>query len=559
MGEHDGAADLALHSGTVYTVDAARRWVEAVAVSDGRVVAVGSDRDIRSRVGPRTEVIDLAGRLVLPGFQDAHVHAVKGGLNQLQCDLAGPVSASWYVDRVGAYARSRPEVPWILGGGWRMAAFPGGTPTARLLDEAVPDRPVFLRNADGHGAWVNRVALELAGVDRHTPDPPDGRIERDDTGEPSGTLHEGAMRLVARLVPSPTEAELIEALVLAQSDLHAMGITGWQDAIVGRSSEGFPDPLPAYRTLAERGELTARVVGALWWDRDRGIDQVDELVELRAHGTVGRFRPTSVKIMQDGVCENFTAGLLEPYLHPGGDKGSGLSFVAPDVLADAVTHLDAQNFQVHIHTIGDRAVREALDAVEAARTTNGWTDHRHHLAHVQVVHPDDLPRFRALGVTVNAQPLWAMHEPQMDELTIPFLGPERTRWQYPWASLRASGATLAFGSDWPVSSADPFEQLHVAVNRAPWPDSPDAAPDHNGRAFLPEQRLDLPTAVAAFTIGSAYVNHLDGDTGSIEVGKAADLVVVDRNLFAEPTDAIAGTRALLTMVDGAVVHAHPDL
>jgi predicted amidohydrolase YtcJ len=555
VGEEGRAADLVLHSGAVYTVDAARRWAEAVAVAGGRIVAVGSDRDVRTLVGPGSEVVDLAGRLVLPGFQDAHIHAVSGGLNQLRCHLAGPASADRYVERVAAYARDHPDRPWITGGGWSMTAFPGGTPTADLLDAVVVDRPVFLRNADGHGAWVNRVALEDAGIDRDTPDPPDGRIERDGDGAPTGTLHEGAMQLVGRLVPRPSDDEMLEALRLAQRDLHRLGITAWQDAIVGRTSEGFPDPLPAYRALDQRGELTARVVGALWWDRARGTEQIPELIEMRAHTGGQRFQATSVKIMQDGVCENFTAAMLAPYEREG--NGTGISFVPADLLAEAVAALDGEGFQVHVHTIGDRAVREALDAIEHARERNGWNDHRHHLAHVQVVHPDDRPRFRALGVTVNAQPLWATHEPQMDTLTIPFLGPERAGWQYPWASLRATGATLAFGSDWPVSSPDPFEQLHVAVNRTPWTGGPDASDDVE--PFLPDERLDLPTAVAAFTIGSAYVNHLDADTGSIEPGKAADLVVVDRDLFAGPADAIAGARALLTTVEGEVVHADPGL
>jgi hypothetical protein len=255
-----------------------------------------------------------------------------------------------------------------------------------------------------------------------------------------------------------------------------------------------------------------------------------------------------VKIMQDGVAENFTAGMIDPYFDGCGCRtaGSGLSYVDPAALREYATELDAHGFQLHFHAIGDRAVRESLDAVAAARGANGPNDHRHHLAHLQVVHPDDVPRFAALGVTANMQPLWATHEPQMDELTIPFLGPERASWQYPWADLRASGARLAAGSDWSVSSANPLEGIHVAVNRS--------EPGLTGPAFLPDQRLDLATALHAYTMGSAYVNHLDRETGSIEVGKLADLAVLDRDPFTGPVEEIAATRVLQTFVEGERVH-----
>jgi predicted amidohydrolase YtcJ len=262
-----------------------------------------------------------------------------------------------------------------------------------------------------------------------------------------------------------------------------------------------------------------------------------------------------VKIMQDGVCENFTGAVLEPYLDSNGDATDkrGISFVDPELLKEVVTRLDAAGFQVHFHALAERAVREALDAIEAARTANGPTDGRHHLAHIQVVHPDDIPRFRELRAIANAQPLWAAHESQMDELTIPFLGEPRWRWQYPFASLVRSGAVLAMGSDWSVSTPDPLAEMHVAVNRR----MPPEYPYHVGTSdvFLPEERLDLPTALAAFTMGSAYVNHLEADTGSIEAGKYADLAVIDRDLFAHPPDEIAGASVEATFVEGERVYA----
>jgi predicted amidohydrolase YtcJ len=358
-------------------------------------------------------------------------------------------------------------------------------------------------------------------------------------------LHEGAVGLVTAHIPPPTAEDAVAGLRIAQRRLHAFGITAWQDAIVGDhgSLRGAGE---AYRTLAAADELTATVVGALWWDRDRGLDQIDELRTRRESLTTDRFRATSVKIMQDGVAENFTAAMLEPYAD---GCRHGLSFVDPELLCEAVTRLDADGFQVHFHAIGDRAVREALDAVAAARAANGPSDNRHHVAHLQVVHPDDVPRFAALGVTATAQPLWAAYEPQMTELTIPFLGPERTARQYPFGALVRSGARLAGGSDWPVSSADPLRGIHVAVNRT----LPADDPDHDARVFLPEQRIDLGTALTAYTAGSAYVNHLD-DAGRIAVGAVADLVVLDRDPFAAPADEIAATRVARTYVAGHLVH-----
>jgi predicted amidohydrolase YtcJ len=550
------SVDLAFVNGAVVTMDAARRRASAVAVDAGRIVAVGGDEDVRPMIGPATGVVDLAGRMLAPGFQDAHVHPVGAGLDMLQCDLHHLSTAHHYVQAIADYAADHPERPWILGGGWSMDSFPGGTPTREALDDVVPDRPVFLPNRDGHGAWVNSAALKIGGITRDTPDPADGRIERDPQGEPSGTLHEGALSLVESHAPAPTTTELAEGLVMGQRHLHSLGITAWQDAIVDASAT-WTNNYDTYLKAAASGALTARVVGALWWDRHRGLEQIDDLIEKRAGGRVGRFAATSVKIMQDGVCENFTAGMLEPYLdaegRPTGNRG--LSFVEPELLKQAVTRLDAEGFQVHFHALGERAVREALDAVEAARRANGMNDLRHHLAHIQVVHPDDLHRFRELGAVANAQPLWAAHERQMDQLTIPFLGEPRWRHQYPFGSLVRAGAMLAMGSDWSVSSPNPLEEIHVAVNRRMPPGYPYGV--DTDEVFLPEERLDLPTAMAAFTIGSAYVNHLDAETGSIEPGKLADLAVIDRDLFANPVEEIASASVEATFVEGERVFASP--
>jgi predicted amidohydrolase YtcJ len=576
-----GNAELVFVGGGVYTLDPARPWAAAVAVRNGRIVHVGGEAEARELTGPGTEVIDLAGRMLLPGFQDAHAHPLLGGTERLQCDLSGSQTLAAYRDLVAAYASRHPERDWILGGGWWMAAFPGGTPDRRDLDAVVPDRPVFLVNRDHHGAWVNRRALELAGITRDTPDPADGRIERDQDGEPTGALHEGAMELVRRLTPPPSNDEFARGLAEGQAYLHSLGITAWQDAAVGEEFTGR-DIFDVYVSAAERGDLTARVVGALWWERGGDEGQIEGLLERRARARTGRFRAGTVKIMQDGVCEDFTAAMLDPYLdgHGHATDGRGISFIDPEALKRYVTLLDGDGFQVHVHAIGDRAVREALDAFEAARASRaarvqgaapptgagaspgaagaGWADRRHHIAHIQVIHPEDVPRFASLGVTANAQPLWACYEPQMTDLTIPFLGPERTAWQYPFGGLVRGGARLACGSDWPVSSPNPLWGMHVAVNRLAADEGAEAAAPRAGAdgdgPFLPEQAVDLATAIAGYTSAAAYVNHLEAETGSIEVGKLADLVVLDRNLFERPASEIDQASSLLTLVEGEKVY-----
>jgi predicted amidohydrolase YtcJ len=549
-------ADTILTGADVYTVDATRRWAKALAIRDGRIVAVGTEAEIGALAGPSTEVRELPGRMIVPGFQDSHIHPPGGGLVKSQCDLHDAYDRNEYLDLIRAYVAGHPEAEWVLGGGWSMDAFPGGTPTKEDADSAVSDRPMLLHNRDGHGAWANSRALEIARVDRSTPDPADGRIERDAKGDPSGTLHEGAAGLVARFAPPTTVADLEEGLRVAQAYLHSLGITAWQDAIVGAGGDAWSDSFPAYLSMEKNGELTARVVGALWWERDRGEEQIKDMIELRSQASSGRFRATSVKIMQDGVLENFTGGVLEPYLDRDGNRtgNRGLSFVDPDLLRGYVTQLDREGFQVHFHAIGERAVREALDAIEAARTANGPNDLRHHIAHIQVIHPEDIPRFRELGVVANGQPLWAMAEGQMVNLTIPFLGAERATWQYPFGSLVRAGAVLAFGSDWSVSSPDPLWEMHVAVNRTAPRKYPYAEEGTAREAFLPEERIDLPTALAAFTMGTAYVNHLDTETGSIEVGKLADVAVIDRNLFAAPPEEISDANVVMTLVDGKSVY-----
>lgn len=525
----------AVFDGTTY-----RGLLGDVVVEDGRITAVGIDV---APIGART--VDVGGGLLLPGFTDAHVHPVQGGLERLGCDLSGlPADRAAYLAHVRAYADAHRDLACIQGGGWAMAAFPGGLPTAAELDEAVHDRPVALANRDHHGMWLNTRALELAGITAETPDPDDGRVERDDRGRPTGVLHEGAMGLLTDVLPAADDAQMYAGLLEGQRHLHSWGITGWQDAIVGAYA-GMRDPGPTYARAAASGDLTGTVVGALWWDRDRGSEQVPELLAKRQQWTHGRFSATAVKIMQDGVAENGTAALVDPYLDRCGHAtgNAGISFVEPAHLRRYVRELDGHGFQVHVHGLGDRGVREALDALEG--TDPG---RRHQIAHLQLVHPDDVRRFAQLGVAANIQALWACLDDQMTELTIPFLGPERAGRQYPFGDLHASGARLVAGSDWPVSTPDPLAAIHTAVHRMSHGERAPAGTE----SFLPEQALPIEVAFAAYTSGSAWVNHRD-DAGRLSVGAVADLVVLDRDPFQDP-DAIGAAGVRSTWVDGECVH-----
>jgi predicted amidohydrolase YtcJ len=540
-------ADLILQNAVVHTVDAAPRTADAVAVDGGRIVAVGSAEDVEGVCGRTTRVVDLGGAMVLPGFQDAHCHLGMSGYATTRCDLSGSRGAEEHLRRIAAYCEAHPDREWIVGGGWSMSDFPGGIPTAAALDAIVPDRPAVLSNRDYHGAWANSRALELAGVTAATPDPPGGRIERDARGGPVGMLQEQAMHLVLDRAPAPTHADRVEGIRAAEDYYFSLGITGCQDALVDREWQA------AYEQLARAGELRLRVRGSLEWQPGGDERQLAELVERRSSGTVGRLACGNVKFFHDGVVENGTAAMLDPYLDADGRPTDeyGLDQYPLAELERFVRLCDAEGFGVHIHTIGDRAVRESLDMLQAAIRANGRRDARHQLAHVQFAHPDDLPRFGALGVIANVTPLWARLEAYVTELTIPFVSARASAGMYPFASILRAGGALAFGSDWSVSTPDPLRQLATAVARID-PDS-DVT-----EALLPDERLDLGAAIAAQTIGAAHACAIDRQTGSIEVGKLADLVVLDRDLHRlAPADYVE-TGVVATLVEGDVMHASAD-
>ncbi len=540
-----GATQLLFCNGAVFD---GHRFLPAgtsVRVEGGKIVDVGSGLS-----AGRAEIVDLAGGTLLPGFIDAHVHPVFAGDQLRRCDLTGATTLSGYLDLIAAYDRANPGNGWLTGGGWSMEAFPGGVASAADLDAVVPGRPVYLPNRDGHGAWVNSVALRLAGIDAATLDPADGRIERDAAGEPIGMLQEGATSLVSRLSrPQATRTGMPRCWPGRPACCPSASPDGrTQSSARPRSG----DPLRAYLRAAQDGSLLANVVGALWWDRDRGLEQLPELLDHRSASREGRFRPASVKMMLDGVAENHTAAMLEPYLDSAGCQTDvdGLDFIDPDRLAQFVTVLDREGFQVHFHALGDRAVRLALDAVSAARRANGDTGNRHHLAHLQVVHPDDVARF-AERVSHGQHPAALGHARAADgRADHPVPRRAAAGWQYPFRSLQDAGAQLCAGSDWPVSSPDPLLGSHVAVNRT----APGSREADGPGPFLPEQRLDLASILAAYTSGSAMVNGLESVTGAVRPGLDADFAVVDADLSVIAAHEIGKSAVRQTWIRGQLVH-----
>jgi predicted amidohydrolase YtcJ len=530
---------LVLRNGAVYTVDAARSWADAVAVAGGRIVYVGPESGIEAWIGPRTRVIDLQGKMLLPGFHDVHTHLVEGGVELSECRLDILSTVEQVLQAVKRCAGEHPKAAWIRGGGWQLPLFPDANPHKKLLDEAVPGRPVILRAADGHSIWASSRALELAGITRETSDPPNGRIERDpQTGEPTGTLREAAIGLLSKAVPPRTEEDYEEGLRLALRETARSGITSIQDAAAREPL------LRAYAALDQRGELTVRAAAALRVDTAKGVADLPRLTALRDQFHGRRLRVIAAKIFADGVIEAKTAALLEPYV---GTNDRGPANLTPELFDQLVTALDKEKFQVHVHAIGDRAVRMALDAFEAARKANGRRDSRHQIAHLELIDPHDIPRFQSLGAIADFQPLWAFPDPYIVKLTVPVLGEERSQWLYPIGSVARTGAVLACGSDWNVTPMNVPAAIQVAVTRRD--PTPEERPKE-GEAWLPQHLVDLPAMLACYTINGAYTNFEERETGSIETGKAADLVVLDRNLFTVPKSEIVRTKVLLTLLEG---------
>ena len=546
-------ASIVFHTGKVYTVNERQPWASAIAVKNERIVYVGDDEGALELVGPDTRVVNLAGKMLLPGFQDAHVHPIEAGMSYLGCSLHGATSIAEYLKVLETCDRSFPESTFVDGGGWTMDLFPNGLPDKKLIDSVIPARPVILKSATGHQLWVNSAALEMAGIDSESIDPPRGRIDRYPASNvPSGSLQENsAMNLVLDARPPYSEEQMVAALQFGQFYLNQYGVTSVQDALLKLDGNEAYVGGPTYMALEESGNLTLKVSGAIVWNTDLGMEQISRILGARERFSTRRLKARSVKIWLDGVLEVHTAALLEPY----SDKEDGTTgelLIPPKMLREVITKLDALDFQIHFHAIGDAAIRASLDAIEAARSINGEKDNRHHISHIQLFNPADIPRFAELGVAANFQPYWAWADKFITELTIPKLGEERSQWLYPIKSLLDSGALVVFGSDWFVSSGNPLLGIETAITRRD-PLTNESSP------FLDHQRIELSAALKAYTLNSAYINFIEQETGSIEVGKQADLTVLDKNLFDLKSSEISEASVLLTLIDGERVYGEWSL
>lgn len=538
-GERPPFADVVFTNGAVLTMDSANPLARAVAIRGGRIVYVGSDEGAQPLIGTSTRVLDLGGKTLMPGFQDAHVHPISSGLDLAGCEVSDLESREAVLARIAECAAALPAGQWLVGSNWALPLFPDANPTREALDSVTPGRPAYLSAADGHSGWVNSEALRLAGITRTTPDPANGRIERDARGEPTGTLRESAMGLVSSLIPEPSAEQRRVALKRALGLMHQVGITAFMEA-----SARLPF-LEAYRDLDRAGELTARVVVSMYADPTLGMEQVDSFVAWRAGYAGRRVNPAAVKIFEDGVVEARTAAMLAPYIGHGDE--AGVPIWPAERLDTLVRRLVEEDFTVHVHAIGDRAIRLALDALERAEAGRDRGARRHQITHLEVIDPADIGRFAELGVVADFQALWAYPDQYIVDLTWPVLGPERSRWLYPMGSVAKTGAPLAMGSDWNVSSVNPFEAIQTAVTRR-------SNRDPAGPVLVAEEAVDLMTALRAYTIGSAWALGLEGETGSIQAGKAADLIVLDGDITSIPVTAIHAMKVLLTMVEGSPVH-----
>lgn len=545
------APDIVMVGGAVHTMDDARTRASAVAMRGGEIVYVGDDAGARALAGPGSELVDLSGRMLLPGFNDSHVHLATGGLYLVQCDLVLLESADAILARVAECA-DQPgygEASWLLGGGWANTAFANGDPGLERLDALVPDRPAYLVSTDGHTAWVNTRALELAGIDRSTPDPPNGRIERHPTsGEPTGALREEAMLLVKRITPEPSLELRIAGIGAAAARAHAFGIT----AAIEPGLDAFY--LDAYRALAQREGLELRVLASLsplgWQPGAVVPEELFSLLSDREQYRVPPLAVDSVKLYTDGVIESGMGYLVSPYVGANG-WGRGAPYYDPADFNALVTQIDAQGLQVHIHSIGDAGVRMALDAFAAARTANGARDTRHHIVHLQLIDAVDRPRFAELGVAANFQGYWAWPNAWALEMDLPILGAERTEAMFPIGSVERAGGHIVGGSDWWVTSMNPLDAIEAAVRRQD-PHS------EEGPTLNAAERVSLDAMLAAYTRNGAWLAGREDEVGTIEVGKRADIVVLDRDLTRIPATEINEAEVVMTFFDGALVYSALD-
>jgi predicted amidohydrolase YtcJ len=539
----DGPVDLIVINGNVYPADGSGSMAEAVAIQGNKILQVGTNREIQRLRRPQTVVVDAKGGAVLPGFNDSHVHVVRGGLSLNELDLLGAATLPAIEATIASWAAEHPEREWVTGRGWSYDPFPGGLPTRQLLDALVPDRPAFIASYDGHTAWVNSAALKLANITRRTPNPANGVVVKDArTGEPSGVLKEAAMELVATLVPIPTREERAAALRAAIAHAHRLGVTSVQDA--GASVED----LELFDEFRRSKVLDLRVYAALSGQADLSTGELDTLDRLRAkYADDPIFKAGALKLRADGVIEAHTAALLAPYSNR--PATSGEPAMSDDALRKVVAELDRRGWQVMIHAIGDRAIRMALDAFEAAAHAKSAPEHgrRHRIEHIETIDPADIPRFARLGVIASMQPYHSLPDPAQLEVWTANIGPERSGHAWAYNSIAKAGGRLAFGSDWPVMSMDPILGLHVAVNRT----TPDGRPSGG---WLPEERLPLRQAIDASTRDAAWASFDEHRKGRLERDMLADLVILTRDIFSMPPSRLAEAEVAVTIFDGKVVY-----
>jgi len=530
------AETLVLRGARVLTMDPARPEATAIALIDGKIVAVGAEADVAPFLKGAITYKLPAGALVLPGFQDGHNHLVWSATEAEDVSLADVADEQGVKEAIETSARLLPEDGWLRGGGWDIAVLPNAT--AAMLDAATGDRPAFISSVDAHSAWVNTAALKAAGIDANTKDPPGGRIERDARGNPTGLLRESATELVSKLMPDYSDAQVDTGLTKALEEANGYGIT----AIIDPSVQEWM--LRGYQRFDAAGKLTLRVKVAVKVDPDEGVAGVARAKQLKEKYAGPHLEVDAIKLFIDGVIETGTAALLEAYV---GSNQAGDLLFAPNALNAVATAADAAGFQLHAHAIGDRAVRATLDAYEAARKANGARDSRHQITHLELVDPADIGRFKQLGVLANIQALWAYPDTYIADLTEPKIGPERSRWLYPFGTLKQAGATLVGSSDWSVSSMNPLEAMQVGVTRQ---DPADAA----GRVLTPQHKLDVMDMIAAYTVNGAFAAFDEANSGTLTVGKRADIVVLDRDITKVlPTEISKGV-VLMTVAEGKIVH-----
>lgn len=536
----DIAAETLIVNARVYTVNAAQPWAEAVAVREGRILAVGTARAVLRHRAAGTRVIDAGGRLVLPGFADSHIHFVGGSAGLAEVDLAGTRTVEEIQARIRAFAAENPSAEWVRGRGWMYAAFPGDMPHKKYLDEVVPDRPAVMSCADGHTTWVNSKALALAGIDRRTPDPENGRIVRDEAGEPTGALLEEAGALVSKHIPRPTAEETLASLRRGLREAARVGV------VRAHGMGGEFEALELLDRLRQAGELKLRLSVSMWVDPPGPTDEDWQAYERASARYNDEWLSLGgVKLMLDGVIDSGTGAMLDPYENQPGNRGK--LFWEPEAFKRAVAAFNARGLQVSTHAIGDAAIRLSLDAYEEAARTSAGQDLRNKVEHAEDVAADDIPRFGRLGVIASFQPLHANPDPVWMGTWVENVGSEREQRAFAWKAVLDAGGRLAFGSDWPVVTLSPWPGLQVAVTRQ----------DLNGRlegGWLPQHKVTLEEAVYAYTMGGAYAMHREKEEGSIEPGKLADLIIVSQDIFKIDPHEIAKTEVVLTMVGGRVVY-----